>query len=99
MHMTGPPTPTPNPPSPTHPPYLPPPCLPPDIYDEFVAKATERAQRRVVGDPFEDGTEQGPQIDQDQLDKVRQLAPDPMQSCSTFSMPGAAASPGAACWA
>lgn len=44
-----------------------------DIYDEFVAKATARAQRRVVGDPFDDATEQGPQIDQDQLEKILNL--------------------------
>ncbi|EFN60072.1 hypothetical protein CHLNCDRAFT_133364 [Chlorella variabilis] len=41
-----------------------------DIYDEFVAKAAARAQRRVVGDPFEEGVEQGPQVDQDQLNKI-----------------------------
>ncbi len=39
-------------------------------YDEFVAKSVERAQRRVVGDPFESNTEQGPQVDQEQFDKV-----------------------------
>ena len=39
-------------------------------YDEFVAKSVERAQRRVVGDPFDLKTEQGPQISEAQLDKV-----------------------------
>ncbi|MDJ0797051.1 MAG: aldehyde dehydrogenase family protein [Calothrix sp. MO_167.B12] len=39
-------------------------------YDEFVAKSVERAQRRVVGDPFDSNTEQGPQVDKEQFDKV-----------------------------
>ncbi|MGK7917935.1 MAG: aldehyde dehydrogenase family protein [Prochloraceae cyanobacterium] len=39
-------------------------------YDEFVAKSVERAQRRIVGDPFDLKTEQGPQVSQAQLDKV-----------------------------
>ena len=33
-----------------------------DIYDEFVKKAVQRAQNRKVGDPFDDDTEQGPQV-------------------------------------
>lgn len=32
------------------------------IYDEFLEKAKERALRRVVGDPFKNGVEQGPQV-------------------------------------
>lgn len=32
------------------------------IYDEFVVKSVERAKRRKVGDPFEPGIEQGPQV-------------------------------------
>jgi aldehyde dehydrogenase (NAD+) len=39
-------------------------------YDEFVEKSVERARHRVVGDPFDPATEQGPQIDQAQFDKV-----------------------------
>ena len=39
-------------------------------YDEFVAKSVERARRRIIGDPFDPQTEQGPQISQAQLDKV-----------------------------
>ena len=31
------------------------------IYDEFVAKAKARAEKRKVGDPFETDTDQGPQ--------------------------------------
>jgi len=33
------------------------------IYDKFVAKAKELAEKRKVGDPFVDGIQQGPQID------------------------------------
>jgi acyl-CoA reductase-like NAD-dependent aldehyde dehydrogenase len=33
-----------------------------DIYDEFIKKAVERAQKRKVGDPFNETTEQGPQV-------------------------------------
>lgn len=32
------------------------------IYDEFVKKAATKAQARVVGDPFKDGVQQGPQL-------------------------------------
>lgn len=39
-------------------------------YDEFVEKSVERAKRRTVGDPFDPKTEQGPQIDKIQFDKV-----------------------------
>ncbi len=39
-------------------------------YDQFVAKSVERARRRIVGDPFDPKTEQGPQVSQAQLDKV-----------------------------
>ena len=33
-----------------------------EIYDAFVKKATELALERKVGDPFVDGTQQGPQV-------------------------------------
>ena len=33
-----------------------------DIYDEFVKKTKERAQKRVVGDPYDLKTESGPQV-------------------------------------
>ena len=32
------------------------------IYDEFVKKAVDAAKKRVVGDPFQSGTQQGPQV-------------------------------------
>jgi len=43
------------------------------IYDEFVKKAADMAKKRVVGDPFTKGTQQGPQIDQEMFDKVLNL--------------------------
>ena len=39
-------------------------------YDEFVQRSTERAKRRTVGDPLDRKTEQGPQVDKDQFEKV-----------------------------
>lgn len=39
-------------------------------YDEFVKKSVARAKVRKVGDPFSADTEQGPQVDQDQFDKI-----------------------------
>lgn len=32
------------------------------IYDEFIEKSKARATKRVVGDPFKKGVEQGPQV-------------------------------------
>ena len=33
-----------------------------DIYDEFLERSVERAKRRIVGNPFDLKTEQGPQV-------------------------------------
>jgi len=40
------------------------------IYDKFVEKSVEAAKKRPVGDPFEKGIEQGPQVDSDQMKKI-----------------------------
>ncbi|MEM6329851.1 MAG: aldehyde dehydrogenase family protein [Planctomycetota bacterium] len=40
------------------------------VYDEFCERIVEKNARRRVGDPFDPGTEQGPQVDRAQLDKV-----------------------------
>jgi aldehyde dehydrogenase (NAD+) len=40
------------------------------IYDEFVEKSGVRAANRTVGDPFDPKTEQGPQVDEAQFEKV-----------------------------
>ena len=39
-------------------------------YDEFVERSARCARGRVVGDPFDEKTEQGPQVDKAQFDKV-----------------------------
>jgi aldehyde dehydrogenase (NAD+) len=39
-------------------------------YDEFVEKSVARAAKRTVGNPFDPATEQGPQVDQEQFNKV-----------------------------
>lgn len=40
------------------------------IYDEFVKRATEKAQKRVVGHGFQEGVNQGPQVDSEQFNKI-----------------------------
>ncbi|KAJ1093039.1 hypothetical protein NDU88_006148 [Pleurodeles waltl] len=41
-----------------------------DIYQEFVERSIERAKKRVVGNPFDFKTEQGPQVDKEQFKKI-----------------------------
>uniref|UniRef100_A0A0K8SBS2 Aldehyde dehydrogenase domain-containing protein n=1 Tax=Lygus hesperus TaxID=30085 RepID=A0A0K8SBS2_LYGHE len=41
-----------------------------NIYDKFIEKSVQRALKRVIGNPFDMKTEQGPQIDQEQLDRI-----------------------------
>lgn len=40
------------------------------VYDEFVRKAVARAKSRVTGSPLQQGTEHGPQVDEDQFNKI-----------------------------
>lgn len=40
------------------------------IYDEFVNRSVEIARQRTVGDPFDPNTQQGPQVDQEQFNRV-----------------------------
>uniref|UniRef100_A0A6Q2X5T1 aldehyde dehydrogenase (NAD(+)) n=1 Tax=Esox lucius TaxID=8010 RepID=A0A6Q2X5T1_ESOLU len=40
------------------------------IYDEFMERSVQRAKNRVVGDPFNLKTEQGPQVDEEQFKKI-----------------------------
>lgn len=40
------------------------------IYDKFVEKAAAKAKARTVGNPFEETTLQGPQIDEEMMTKV-----------------------------
>ncbi len=41
-----------------------------DVKDEFVARLAEQAKGRRIGDPLNPETEQGPQVSQEQLDKI-----------------------------
>ncbi|ETE71602.1 Aldehyde dehydrogenase, mitochondrial [Ophiophagus hannah] len=41
-----------------------------DIYHEFVERSVERAKSRIVGNPFDFQTEQGPQVDETQYKKI-----------------------------
>jgi aldehyde dehydrogenase (NAD+) len=40
------------------------------IHGDFVQRLAEKARARKLGDPLEPGTEQGPQVSQEQLDKI-----------------------------
>ncbi|ETP27667.1 hypothetical protein F442_23056, partial [Phytophthora nicotianae P10297] len=40
------------------------------IYDEFVKRSADAANVRIVGDPFDDKTDQGSQIDEAQFKKI-----------------------------
>ena len=43
------------------------------IYDEFVKRSVARAKSRKVTDPLDPDCEQGPQVDQEQFDKIMNL--------------------------
>jgi aldehyde dehydrogenase (NAD+) len=40
------------------------------VHDEFVDKMLKRAKKTKIGDPFDPATQQGPQVSQEQFDKV-----------------------------
>jgi len=40
------------------------------IRDEFVSRLAAKARRRIIGDPLDPATEQGPQVSSEQLDKI-----------------------------
>lgn len=40
------------------------------IHEEFVSKVVARAKTRKIGNPFDNDTMQGPQVDQAQMDKI-----------------------------
>ncbi|CAG7871165.1 unnamed protein product [Brassica rapa] len=58
------------------------------VYDEFVEKAKARALKRVVGDPFKKGIEQGPQIDSRQFEKVMRYIRSGVESNATLECGG-----------
>ncbi|RWS30148.1 retinal dehydrogenase 1-like protein [Leptotrombidium deliense] len=43
------------------------------IYDKFVARSREMTKTRVLGDPYDSKTTQGPQIDETQFNKILDL--------------------------
>ncbi|XP_009617290.1 benzaldehyde dehydrogenase, mitochondrial isoform X1 [Nicotiana tabacum] len=58
------------------------------VYDEFIEKAKTRAMRRVVGDPFKKGVEQGPQIDSEQFQKILRYIRSGRDSSATLECGG-----------
>ncbi|PIA40491.1 hypothetical protein AQUCO_02500299v1 [Aquilegia coerulea] len=58
------------------------------VYDEFLEKSKARALRRVVGDPFKKGVEQGPQIDSEQFEKVMRYIKSGVESGATLESGG-----------
>ena len=42
-----------------------------DVKDEFLSKLTERAERIAVGDPMSKSTQMGPQVSEEQLNRIR----------------------------
>ncbi|XP_020208180.1 aldehyde dehydrogenase family 2 member B4, mitochondrial [Cajanus cajan] len=57
-------------------------------YDEFLEKAKAMALRRVVGDPFKKGVEQGPQIDSEQFEKILRYIRSGIESNATLECGG-----------
>lgn len=58
------------------------------VYDEFLEKSKARALKRVVGDPFKKGVEQGPQIDTEQFEKVLRYIKSGVESSATLECGG-----------
>ncbi len=65
-----------------------------DIYDEFVKKAVQRAQNRKVGDPFDDDTEQGPQVRNISFGIQKSLSFSEIKKCLCHSVNSSGAMPG-----
>lgn len=59
-----------------------------DIYDAFVEKAVEIALKRKVGDPWDNETQQGPQIDKTQLQKILGLIESGIQEGASLKCGG-----------
>ncbi|XP_045216861.2 aldehyde dehydrogenase, mitochondrial-like [Mercenaria mercenaria] len=58
------------------------------IYDKFVEKSMERALKRSVGNPFDSKNEQGPQIDEEQMNKILALINSGKQEGATLMAGG-----------
>jgi len=59
------------------------------IYDDFVAKSVELAKAKTVGNPYDLTTTQGPQIDEDQLNKILGLIESGKKEGATLATGGA----------
>ncbi|XP_062116306.1 aldehyde dehydrogenase family 2 member B4, mitochondrial-like [Humulus lupulus] len=58
------------------------------VYDEFTEKSKARALKRIVGDPFKKGVEQGPQIDSEQFKKILKYIKSGVESNATLECGG-----------
>ncbi|KAH0672141.1 hypothetical protein KY284_023228 [Solanum tuberosum] len=58
------------------------------VYDEFLEKAKARTLKRVVGDLFKSGTEQGSQTDSKQFDKIMKYIRSGVDSGATLETGG-----------
>ncbi|KAG1653435.1 Aldehyde dehydrogenase, mitochondrial [Nymphon striatum] len=58
------------------------------VYDEFVERSVERAKKRTVGNPFDASHEQGPQVDEDQMNKILELIGSGKQEGATLAFGG-----------
>ena len=58
------------------------------IHDEFVSKMLKKIKKTKVGDPFDSGTTQGPQVSQEQFDKVMGYIESGKQSGATLAAGG-----------
>ncbi|XP_047437278.1 aldehyde dehydrogenase family 1 member A3 [Mugil cephalus] len=60
------------------------------IYEEFVRRSVENAKTIVIGDPLDPQTSHGPQIDQEQFDKIMDLIESGKKEGATLECGGGA---------
>ena len=58
------------------------------IHEEFVGRIVERAAKRKLGNPYDTGTTQGPQIDQTQFDKIMHYIEEGKKAGATLATGG-----------
>ncbi|KAH7095599.1 aldehyde dehydrogenase domain-containing protein [Paraphoma chrysanthemicola] len=58
------------------------------LYDTFIEKFRERAAKNAVGDPFDEGTFQGPQVSQLQFDRIMSYIEDGKKAGATVETGG-----------
>ncbi|XP_046871785.1 aldehyde dehydrogenase 1A1-like [Hypomesus transpacificus] len=59
------------------------------IYEEFVRRSVEKARAKILGNPLVPGVDQGPQIDQQQFDKILELIESGRKEGATLECGGA----------